>query len=101
MLRQGDVLLQKVDGVPEGAVVREGEDLVLFEGEASGHTHAVLAAGAPELFDWDNEVYVSVVAEKATLVHDEHGSVDLEKGVWRAWRQRQYDPSGRNMGVGD
>ena len=52
LLRQGDVLLVPVEGLPQGSesrqqkVERVGGRLVLAEGEATGHAHAIEGPGA-------------------------------------------------------
>ncbi len=38
-------------------------------------------------------VFLDVVAERARLVHQEHGSIELAHGAYFVWRQREYDPS--------
>lgn len=34
--------------------------------------------------------------EPATLVHDEHGPIALDPGVYRVWKQREYVPAGKS-----
>ena len=48
MLRQGDILLVPVEKVPDGLteVPRENGKVVLAEGEATGHLHAIYAPEA-------------------------------------------------------
>jgi hypothetical protein len=47
ILRQGDVLLVRVDALPEGVVrLRRRSGIVLAEGEAAGHAHVVASRDA-------------------------------------------------------
>lgn len=101
-LRQGDVLLLDRE-IPEGAatVARDADDrLILAYGEVSGHAHAV--NGNAELFEMNGRRYLNV-KEPATLIHEEHGTIDLPVGGYqviggqREWREsdgRQYAPIG-------
>jgi hypothetical protein len=39
-------------------------------------------------------LYLRVLAERATVVHQEHGPIVLPQGAYRVWRQREYTPQG-------
>jgi len=94
--RQGDVLITRIEGVPEGVatVPREDGKLVLAHGEASGHAHVVegeaqlLAADIGDL-----EERFLHLEEEARLVHDEHESITLPPGDYRVVRQSEYTPA--------
>ena len=94
LIRQGDVLLVPVAGLPERA--REGRRgrLVLAEGEATGHAHVVdddraSLHGHPS----SSGLYLSVVGDGPVfLVHEEHGPLALAPGVYEVRRQREYAP---------
>lgn len=107
MYRQGDVLLVKVDYVPE--IVRHGVEpqhkyrVVLAFGETTGHAHAIypevevidgekVAKPLPaRLWDAGAERFLQVM-EKTALRHEEHGAIDLEPGIYKVVQQREYDP---------
>jgi hypothetical protein len=97
IVRQGDVLLVPVDGVPPGAgtTVERGVRFVLAEGEATGHAHVVLGpatlVSSRARRTGRTELHV-VVEDVATLVHDEHDAIPLERGAYRVVRQREYEP---------
>lgn len=91
MYRHGDVMIAAVDKVPQGAKKRPR--CVLAEGEITGHSHSIAEAGAANLFALGNEIYLSVLAEHATVVHQEHAPIRLPRGVYRVWRQREYSPA--------
>ena len=94
LLRQGDVLLIPLDRVPKDVSVAEsGSRLVLAEGEATGHAHAVLADEAELAEAPDGTLYLSIVGSStAALVHDEHDAISLEPGAYQVVRQREYEP---------
>ena len=91
MFRQGDVLLVPVASAPDGRPI-EPEDgrLVLARGEATGHHHSVAVVDG-ELIDTAEGVFLTIMAA-TPLVHQEHGAITLEPGVYRVVRQREYVP---------
>jgi hypothetical protein len=93
--RQGDVLIQPVDEIPAGLqpVPLDNGRVILADGEATGHAHAVegdvqfLAADLADL----EERFLRVETE-AHVVHEEHGTIALPPGNYRVRRQREYAP---------
>lgn len=105
LYRQGDVLLVRVEEVPEGAVAVPREDgrLVLAHGEVTGHAHVidderaklVTAAQAEEL-------YLTVYGDRAVaLTHDEHDSIAVAPGAYRVIRQREHVLSERPISASE
>ena len=90
MWRQGDVMIQAVDAMPQGSTRRK--NLVLAEGEKTGHKHQVAEVDAAELFEKDGTMYLTVKEDSATVVHNEHKPIALKKGIYRVWVQREYSP---------
>lgn len=91
MYRHGDVLIAATERIPASAKKRPR--CVLAEGEITGHSHSIAEAGAAELFSLGDELYLSVLAEQATVVHEEHAPIRLPRGTYRVWRQREYSPA--------
>ncbi len=89
--RQGDVLLLAVDQLPDGASPepRSGR-IVLAEGEATGHAHAIEERDA-RTFTHDGERYL-LTRSVAQLVHEEHAPIEVPPGTWRVVIQREYVP---------
>ncbi len=89
--RQGDVLLIEVTDIPTDATAepRSGR-IVLAEGEATGHAHAIHEADA-RTFTHNGERFL-LTTSKAQLVHEEHGPIDVPEGAWRVIIQREYEP---------
>jgi hypothetical protein len=94
LLRQGDVLLQRVEKMPTSLQrqAREEGRIVLAHGEATGHAHAIREPGC-ELYQMSGERYLEVTAENCVLRHEEHAPIPLPVGIYRVLRQREYDPA--------
>jgi hypothetical protein len=93
-VRQGDVLLDPCLE-PEGLVPidPQGDLIVLAEGEANGHLHAVSAADAWLLKASTGERYLRVV-RPTPLSHEEHPAIGLVPTIYRVVRDREYDEFG-------
>ena len=94
--RQGDILLEKVDGVQ---VTRRTpvEDGVIARGEVTGHAHRV-ENGELALTNAGTLVFSD---GSATVEHEEHDRLELEEGIWRVHRQVEYVGPGEEVGVYD
>jgi len=92
MYRQGDVLIIPVNEIPEEveAVKRENGRLILAEGEATGHAHAIASQHA-RMYAAGIGMFL-VLKKAAELLHEEHGKIDLPPGNYQVIRQREYDP---------
>jgi hypothetical protein len=92
--RQGDVLIELVQEIPRGlkAVARENGKVVLAHGEATGHAHAIADKGCKLLHDESGVTFLEVKQDMAMLRHEEHATVQLERGKYRVTRQREYSP---------
>ena len=86
--RQGDVLIEAVDRLPEKAMpLPATARVVLAEGEATGHAHAIKAErGAVRPHHFEGELYLEV-RSPVTVTHEEHGEIPLEPGTYRVRRQ--------------
>lgn len=93
MYRQGDVLLVKVESLPQAAEeMPPDERIVLAYGEVTGHAHAISQLQAKMYADGTNR-YLRVDKEGADLVHEEHSTIHLPEGFYRVVRQREYEPA--------
>ena len=92
LFRQGDIFIESISSIPPHVVKRP--DLVLAEGEATGHRHRVNdRACSADLYERDGEMFLDVHTDEATVIHDEHDTIVVPRGRYRVWRQREYDPS--------
>ncbi len=94
MKRHGDLLIVKVDELPEGACAYPSR--VLAEGEATGHKHEL---DRGDVYEQDGTLYFKVDdGHVSTLSHQEHHALSFETGIYKVIRQREYTPDGwRNV----
>lgn len=91
LYRHGDVMIESAAPIPEeGRTPRHGS--VLARGEASGHSHRFRERRAVKLYLYKYQHnYIHVIADTATLVHEEHAPITLKAGWYRYWFQREWD----------
>lgn len=94
LVRQGDVFIQRVERVPDTARQSPLPHGTLVHGEVTGHSHRLedletgqLYAGGPA-----GELFLEITATSGRIIHEEHGPIDLRRGAYRVWRQREYTP---------
>lgn len=85
LIRQGDVLLEKIDKEPEG-FYKVRENNVVAYGEVTGHSHRLTDGVTKEYV----EGLVLSAFEGSQLVHDEHDPIDLDPGFYAVTIQREY-----------
>lgn len=91
IFRQGDVkikLIKKADI----SQLKEKPDLVLAEGEMTGHAHRIVS-GQVKLY-WNQEVGGSMILDVETpaeLFHEEHESIKLPPGKYEISKQVEWD----------
>ena len=92
--RQGDIFIETITAVPEAAKRSPLPHGVLAHGEITGHSHQFENLDNAALFAGEQagEVFVEVANDNARIVHDEHGTIALQPGADRVWRQREYTP---------
>lgn len=90
--RQGDVLLVSIPEFPKGAidVTPKNDKIVLAEGEATGHAHAIMARDVVARMVGVS-LYLHVIRE-TILKHEEHGDINVVPGHYEVRRQREYSP---------
>lgn len=93
MWRHGDVFIAAVSKIPPNS--KKLPNCVLAEGELTGHAHRINERNVAELYESnqpDTERFLRVTAETATLIHEEHHAIELPRGEYRVWIQREYSP---------
>lgn len=91
LFRQGDIYVELVSAVPAGAA--KLPHLVLADGELTGHRHRIDGGAGAVLYELHDDRFLDVRAGEVNLIHDEHGTIALERGIYRVWRQREFDPT--------
>jgi len=97
---QGDLLITKIDEIPEGLSKQDDIDgnHVLAHSE-TGHNH-VVDAQYVDLYQPANDDFIGYVDVKGEcqIIHlrswDTHAPINLDKGKYKITRQREYTPEG-------
>jgi hypothetical protein len=45
-----------------------------------------------EVLEAGEDLFLRVLADAATVIHQEHGPIMLPRGTYRIWGQREYSP---------
>lgn len=86
--RQGDLLFVRQDTRP-AVILTARQSNVIVAGEATGHAHRLQAGTILEAHD--GALYLDVT-HTTQVVHEEHGPITLDPGLWLVIRQREYTP---------
>lgn len=89
--RQGDIKIKSIQQADISNLKRK-DDLVLAEGEMTGHSHRI-TSGQVKLY-WNQEVggtMILDVIEPAELYHEEHESIKLPPGKYEISKQVEWD----------
>lgn len=98
---QGDVILRKIDKLPDGVVEmssRDGEYVVAHS--ETGHHHVITADKVRAFRPKKPDIYQMFlqIDEPTDLVHersfDTHEALRIQPGTYEVRRQRQYTPKG-------
>lgn len=84
-IRQGDLLFKRVSDQPKQV---ETKQLVIAEGEVTGHNH-VLIADMDSVILGDKTIFS--VSGKAKLVHPEHDTIEFGAGTYMVINEREFD----------
>jgi len=87
LYRQGDVLLKPIKTIPPEAA---SKNLILVEGEATGHYHQFLDHVNVAVFELSGQQYVQV-QQASELIHDEHDTLFIPKGLYEVIIQREVN----------
>src|SRR5712692_3640805 len=92
--RQGDIFFVKLESeldLPEAKPIQTG---VIALGEQTGHMHRVSNSsleGGAVLALLGGSMYLRSPEAGATIVHDEHGPIQLPVGVYAVVNQQEFD----------
>ncbi len=92
--RQGDIFIETVKFIADLPSRTKMPHVTIVHGEVTGHRHRVEDPQTATLYTGANasEFFLEVSAPRARIVHEEHGTIDLDRGFYRIWRQREYAP---------
>lgn len=92
----GDVVLQRIDEMPDG--LETCKEPVLAYGEATGHLHKLFGEqGDFELKQDKQGTKYLKVNNVIYLKHQEHRPIEIHPGVFRIGIQREYDPFSKRI----
>lgn len=96
---QGDVMMLKVQSVPEGFEKQDATGPHTVAHSETGHNH-VMDSKNVDMYTAANDPLVMylVVNKPSDLIHnrsfDTHETIHFDKGVYEVRRQREYTPEG-------
>ena len=90
MWRHGDVIIHEVQQIPSSA--EKYPQSILVRGEVTGHAHRIADPSSAVIWRTDGQLFLEVIAESATITHEEHKPITLPRGTYQFWVQREYSP---------
>jgi len=107
-IRQGDMFIVKLNRTDvQNKISVEKKSLTVGVGEVSGHSHLIRPIGNATLLEFGNEnetltnedifvdreeTFFEVKGGNAVILHEEHGPIVLEEGVYKRYNQVAYNP---------
>lgn len=88
-IRHGDIRLKKIKTLPNRT--RELEDKVLAYGTVTGHSHRFEKPDLIKRYSRGKRLYL-VVLKEAELIHEEHKTLIIPKGVYEQIQEIERDP---------
>ena len=109
MYRHGDLLITRINAVPQSAININSK--VIAEGETSGHKHMLVGQATVRILpgrEADNKIIERVergdvsinritelyfnAFEDVKLMHEEHKMLDLPSGSYKVTKEREFNP---------
>ena len=94
IMSQGDVTFIPVKSIPKGKRIADG---VIARGETTGHSHRVEVLEAAELYAIEGKMFLKVGDEGVSIVHEEHGTVNLDPGNYEIHIDQSFDYSAQAL----
>ena len=95
LYQQGDVLVELVEKTEGLELKKKAKNLVLAEGEVTGHKHLLTLEEDEINYDVLEGQIVFTISKDATITHEEHHAIVLpptrENEIYRVRRVREYD----------
>lgn len=97
---QGDLLITRIDSLPEGLLPVDGENgKYIVAHSETGHHHTMSTEHCTFYRSANDDLALwAVVSEPTTLLHersfDTHSPITVNPGIYRINRQREYTPEG-------
>lgn len=94
LYQQGDVLFFKVENfsnIKKEKIESKNNKLIVAEGEATGHNHAIDSDNGFLYKDLESECLLLELLKKSEVKHQEHHSIFLPKGKYKINIVKEYD----------
>jgi len=91
-IRHGDLLIEKIDSIPEGLPLKGNS--ILLEGEITNHFHKLKKGKVFTIEPTRNNNYNLGYFELDSitpLTHEEHKTIELQPGKYKFYQQREWD----------
>ena len=92
--RQGDIFFVKLESEPTLEDAKPIKTGIIARGEQTGHMHRVSPSsltGGAALVLLSQSIYLRSPEVGATIVHEEHGTIQLPVGVYAVVNQQEFD----------
>ena len=89
--QHGDVLLKEVKVLPKGLMLKGTQDVIVAEGELTGHSHKVQGKGVQLLERAEDKTLFLNVIWPSTITHQEHQEIEISPGLYEIGRIKEYD----------
>ena len=109
MYRHGDLLITRINAVPQSAINISSK--IIAEGEVSGHKHKLVGQATVRIITGKDvghtiiervesgdvsinripELYFSA-SEDVKLTHEEHKTLELPRGSYKVTKEREFNP---------
>ena len=93
LYRHGDIVFVRTDKLGSGEKVKGTNNLVIAEGETTGHKHLLTIADIMDMEAYrlpDGAWSLHLKAE-GVVTHEEHGTITLPAGDYKVYRKREKD----------
>jgi hypothetical protein len=90
MIRQGDVLLKKIDKIPDKTKLEKKNNILAY-GEVTGHHHRFESPDVVTMVDPKTNTQYVTLGRDSLLEHEEHENLMIPKGIYEVVIQREFD----------
>lgn len=91
-IRHGDICFHNVEK-SEGEIIKHDGSFIVGYGETTGHKHVLTVEKPSDLVirkDDKGNFYFELLA-KGKLLHEEHKTIELPKGIYRKFQEEEVD----------
>lgn len=90
LYRHGDLLIKEISKLPDN--LKKLDNTTLAYGEVTGHHHTITKQPWVTVYQNDGGIKFVQLDEKAELTHQEHKTIEIEKGLYEVIIEKEFDP---------